>query len=197
VVTARAEGCHVQAFDLLLRDTVEVDVDAVVLAAGLVPREPDTSQLREMLKVPCGSDGFFMERHPKLGPVETTTEGIFLAGCAQGPKGVGDSLAQAAAAAAKAAILLSRDKVMLEPTTCTVIEERCRACGTCVRICQFHAPELHEVAPGVQVARINEALCKGCGTCASWCPSQAIKARHFTDDQIESMLEAMLLEEVV
>ncbi|MBC7188420.1 MAG: CoB--CoM heterodisulfide reductase iron-sulfur subunit A family protein [Calditrichaeota bacterium] len=195
-VKPQTAGCHVCAYDALLRDTVEVDVDAVVLAAGLVPREPDTSQFREMLKVPCGPDGFVMERHPKLGPVETTSEGIFVAGCVQGPKGVGDALAQAAAAAAKAAILLSRDKVSLEATTCTVIEERCRACGTCVKICQFHAPELHEVAPGVRVARINEALCKGCGTCASWCPSEAIKARHFTDEQIEAMLEAMLLEEV-
>lgn len=195
-VVPLAQGCHVRAFDAMLRDTVETDVDLVVLAAGLVPREPDTSKFREMLKVPCGPDGFVLERHPKLGPVETTSEGIFVAGCVQGPKGVGDALSQAAAAAAKASILMSRDQVSLDATTCTVLEERCRACGTCVSICQFHAPELYVLPSGARVARINEALCKGCGTCASWCPSDAIKARHFTDAQIEAMLEAMLLEEV-
>ncbi len=191
-----SHGCRVRAFDAMLRDTVEAEVDLVVLAAGLVPREPDTSQFREMLKVPCGPDGFVLERHPKLGPVETTSEGVFVAGCVQGPKGVGDALAQAAAAAAKASILMSRHQVSLEPTTCTVVEERCRACGTCVAICQFHAPELHELPSGARVARINEALCKGCGTCASWCPSDAIRARHFTDEQIEAMIEAMLVGEV-
>ncbi|MGQ9852808.1 MAG: FAD-dependent oxidoreductase [Candidatus Oleimicrobiaceae bacterium] len=195
-VTPLAEGCLVRAYDTMLRDTLEVDVDAVVLAVGLVPRAPDTDCFRQLLKVPCGPDGFLMERHPKLGPVETTTEGIFLAGCVQGPKGVADSLAQAAAAAAKAAVLLSREKISLEAATCTVIEERCRACGTCVTVCQFHAPALYERPSGGQVARINQALCKGCGTCASWCPSGAIKAQHFTDEQIEAMLEAMLLEEV-
>lgn len=195
-VSPLAEGCLVRAYDSMLRDTVEVEVHAVVLAVGLVPRATDTKHFRELLKVPCGPDGFMMERHPKLGPVETTTEGIFLAGCVQGPKGVADSLAQAAAAAAKAAVLLSREKISLEAATCTVIEERCRACGTCVTVCQFHAPALYELPSGGRVARINQALCKGCGTCASWCPSGAIKAQHFTDEQIEAMLEAMLLEEV-
>ena len=184
----------VEALDSMLGEKVEVEVDAVVLAAGMVPREPDMTRLQEMLKVPRSPDRFFMERHPKLGPVETTTEGIFLAGCIQGPKDLADTMAQAAAAAGKATTLVCKETIALEPTVCEVDEMLCRGCGKCVAICQFNAPELVERSPGIFVSKINEALCKGCGTCAAWCPTEAISAKHFTDRQITSMIESLLQE---
>ena len=189
----RAE--KVEILELALNRTLETDVDYVVLAAGMVPNEQSTAKLHEILKVPRGADGFFMERHAKLGPVETTTEGVFLAGCVSGPNDIADSIAQGSAAAAKVASFIARDTVALEPTTCVVDQALCRACGRCVEICEYHAPSLVEVAPGLKAAQINQALCKGCGTCASWCPTGAISALHFTDEQIDSMMEALLARE--
>jgi heterodisulfide reductase subunit A len=186
----------VDILELALNRILEIDVDHVVLAAGMVPNEQSTAKLHDILKVPRGIDGFFMERHAKLGPVETTTEGVFLAGCVSGPKDIADSIAQGSAAAAKVAAIISRDTVSLDPTTCIVDQSLCRACGQCVEICQFHAPSLVEIVSGLKVAQINPALCKGCGTCASWCPTGAIIAVHFTEDQINSMMEALLVSEV-
>jgi heterodisulfide reductase subunit A len=186
----RARRLEIQ--ELALDRTLEIDVDCVVLAAGMVPNEKSTTRLQDILKVPRGADGFFMELHSKLGPVETTTEGVFVAGCVSGPKDIADSIAQGAAAAAKAAAIVAHETVPIEPTTCVVQEELCRACGKCVEICDFHAPAIVEVSPGVRVARINQALCKGCGTCASWCPTGAIVSLHFTDEQINSMMDALL-----
>ena len=183
---------RVEILELALNRSLEIDVDHVILAAGMVPNEQSTAKLQSLLKVPRGTDGFFMERHAKLGPVETTTEGVFLAGCIGGPKDIADSIAQGCAAAAKAASIIALDTVELEPTTCIVNQALCRACGQCVDICQYHAPSLTNVASGLKAAQINPALCKGCGTCASWCPTGAVVALHFTDDQLNSMMEALL-----
>jgi len=176
----------------LLKTEVEIPADLVILSVGMVPKEKDFANLQELLKVPRGLDGFFMERHSKLGPVETNTEGIFICGCAQSPKLIPEAIGQALAAAGKAAILASKDKISLAPIICQVEPVLCRGCGTCVRICEFHAPLLEE-KDGVYIAKINEALCKGCGTCAALCPTSAIVAHHFTDEQIEEMVESCLL----
>ena len=177
----------------LLKTEVEIPADLVILSVGMVPKEKDFAYLQELLKTPRGLDGFFMERHSKLGPVETNTEGIFICGCAQSPKLIPEAIGQAIGAAGKAAILASKDKITLAPIVCQVVEpELCRGCGTCVKICEFHAPSLEE-KDGLYIARINEALCKGCGTCAALCPTGAIVARHFTDEQIEEMVESCLL----
>ena len=189
-VDRRAE--KVELMELALGRKLEIKVDFVVLAAGMVPNEASSESIHDLLKIPRAGDGFFMERHAKLGPVETTTEGVFLAGCVGGPRDISDSIAQGAAAAAKAISIISRDTVALDPTTCEVEQSLCRACGQCVEICQYHAPSLVDIAPGMKAAKINQALCKGCGTCASWCPTGAIAALHFTDDQIDSMMEALL-----
>jgi heterodisulfide reductase subunit A len=183
----------IKAYTEAIDEEVEADVDIVILAVGLSPYKESYAKLKEIMKVPTGSDGFFMERHPKLGPVETNTEGIFVCGCAQGPKDLTDAVAQASGAAGKAATLLANDTVLLDPTTCVVNTDLCRDCGTCIEICDYHAPGRVMVAPGLYAAEINEALCKGCGTCAAMCPTGAIKARHFTDSQIESMMKAFLL----
>ncbi len=182
----------VEILELALQRILQIDIDYVVLAAGMVPNEATPAKIQDILKVPRGADGFFMERHAKLGPVETTTEGVFVAGCASGPKDIADSIAQGSAAAAKVASIISKETVALEPTTCTVDQSLCRACGQCVEICDFHAPSLVELATGMRAAKINQALCKGCGTCASWCPTGAVVALHFTDKQIDSMMEALL-----
>ena len=187
-----AQGCRIRAKESLAGERVELDADMVVLAAALVPGKAGTEKIRDMLKVPCSPDGFIMERHPKLGPVETLVEGVYACGTVSGPKGIGDSVAGANAAAAKAAQVVTGEAIELSPTTCIVLEEKCRGCGLCVSICEFHAPELVASESGVRVARINEAMCKGCGTCAAWCPTDAIVAKHFTDHQIEAMLDAML-----
>jgi heterodisulfide reductase subunit A len=192
VVGHDRQAQKVEIMELALKRKLEIPVDFVVLAAGMVPNEATTATLQDILKIPRGGDGFFMERHAKLGPVETTTEGVFLAGCVGGPRDISDSIAQGAATAAKVASIVSRDTVALDPTTCVVEQSLCRACGECVEICQYHAPALIDIAPGMKAAEINQALCKGCGTCASWCPTGAIQALHFTDDQIDSMMEAML-----
>jgi heterodisulfide reductase subunit A2 len=185
---ARAEA--VRCYDELLGRQLEVRTDLVVLSVGMRPRQPETDVFHELLKASVGLDGFFLERHPELAPVETAVEGVFLAGTVQGPKDIVDTVAQASAAAAKASVLLAHDQVRLDPAVAEVNPERCRGCGECVSICQFQAPRLVETAPGLWAAAINPSLCKGCGTCASWCPSGAITARHFSDGQISAMIDA-------
>jgi heterodisulfide reductase subunit A len=187
---------QVRFHENLLNEDMDIEADAVVLSVALRPNDAEFQRFREMLKIPRSPDGFMMERHPKLGPVETQTAGIFLAGTLQGPKDTGDAMSQASATAAKAGEIVCRDEIELEATTAAVMEDSCRACGMCVSICEYHAPSLVEVSPGAYVARINEALCKGCGTCAAWCPVQAIHCKHFTDQQIHAMLESMLTEGV-
>ncbi len=171
---------------------VELPADVVVLSLGMVPRKTETSALVDLLKVPVGSDGFLLERHPKFGPVETNTEGIFLCGCAQSPKDIGDSIAQASAVASKIGAILARDTITLEPVTSVVNDRLCRACGQCVEVCEFQALEVQELPDGRRAAVVNEALCKGCGTCAVACPNGAISIRHFTDEMIGTMIEAYL-----
>ena len=190
---ARAVRCY----DDLLGRKLEVASDLVVLSVGMRARQPETAAFHEMLKASLGLDGFFLERHPELAPVETAIEGVLLAGTVQGPKDIVDTVAQASAAAAKASVFLAFDRVKLDPAVAEVDEHRCRGCGDCASICEFHAPQMVEVAPGVQVARINPSLCKGCGTCASWCPSGAITARHFTDQQMNAMIDAFFADDQV
>ncbi len=182
----------VRCFDDLLGRRLEVPAELVVLSVGMRPRQPETAKFHDLLKMSLGLDGFFLERHPELAPVETAVEGVFLAGTVQGPKDIVDSVAQASAAAAKASVFLAYDTVRLDPAVSVVDETRCRGCGQCVELCQFHAPELIEIAPEVWVSSINASLCKGCGTCASWCPSGAITSQHFTDSQVTAMIDAFL-----
>lgn len=189
------KAAFIESRDVLLGQPIELAVDAVVLAVGLVPKEPDASLLATLLKLPRSEDGFFMERQAALGPVESTSRGVFLCGTVLGPREVLESMAQASAAAAKAASLLSRPSVKLEPSVAVVDPELCRSCGTCVEVCSFHAPSLVE-RNGTIVSSINPALCQGCGTCAVWCPTGAIEPQHFTRSQILASLDALLMEEV-
>ncbi|MBU1072505.1 FAD-dependent oxidoreductase [bacterium] len=193
VVGTKTIAKGVVARDVMLGRDIEAPADLVVLAVGMIPDAEVVPRLREILKIPLGPDGFFMERHPELGPVETVIDGVFVCGSAVGAKPISDSLNEAAAAAGKAGQIMSRTKLALEPTLAEVDPLRCRGCGTCLEICEFNAPSLAPGELGVPVATINKASCKGCGTCVAWCPGGAITARHFTDPQIEAMMESLLL----
>jgi len=136
-----------------------------------------------------GKDGFFIEKHPKLDPVATMTAGIFIAGCAQGPRDIPDSVAQGSAAAARVLTFIRQGEIEVEAATALVDEMMCVGCTQCIQTCPYKAIEFLEDR---KVAHVVEALCKGCGTCASTCPSKAITLRHFTDRQLlAEMLGAM------
>jgi len=176
--------------DTLLGGIIRVPVDMVILCPALEPRS-DAEDVAKLCTINRRADGFFMERHVKLDPVATATEGVFIAGCCEGPKDIPDTVAQASAAAAKALSAISRGRVVIEPTTAQVNEVLCQACGRCEEICDFHAPRVIS-KDGLRVSSIDAALCKGCGACAVVCPTGAMSVRHSTREQINGMVEALL-----
>ena len=178
----------VTAEDTLLGQLLEIEVDMVVLANAVVPAE-STSKIKTLLTLSNSPDGFLLEAHPKLNPMSTTTDGVFLAGMCQAPRDIPDVVAHAAAAAAAASIPIHKGSVTLEPIFAIVDQEHCGGCATCIGLCPYGATELNQV-DGKLVASVNEAKCKGCGTCGSACPSGAIKMQHFTNEQIMSEIEA-------
>jgi heterodisulfide reductase subunit A len=192
VTGSARRAARVLARDLMLGRNIEVPAELVILAVGLVPDPEVVPRLRDILKIPVGADGFLLERHPELAPVETVIDGVYVCGSVVGAKAISDALAEAGAAAGKAAQAMARRSLALSPEVAEVDPQRCRGCGTCLDICEFNAPTLVSGALGVPVAAINQASCKGCGTCVAWCPSGAITARHFTDSQIDSMLVSFL-----
>jgi heterodisulfide reductase subunit A len=182
----------IQAEDTLIGRILKVPVDMVVLSVGLEP-QADAQNVRRMFNMSCGTEGFFLERHPKLAPVSTFTDGIFLAGCCQGPKDIPDSVAQAGAAAAEAYALIDKGHVEQEPNTAHIEESECSGCKSCIPLCPYTAIAFE---PEKKKAVINEALCKGCGTCVASCPSGSIKQNLFEDEQIFSEIEGLLADDV-
>jgi heterodisulfide reductase subunit A len=176
------------AEDTLLGQPIELEADLVVLAVGMEPRD-SAGEISQLLKLPRSDDGFFLEAHPKLRPVDTAMDGVFLAGCCQGPKDIPDTVAQAKAAAASALIPLVRGSVPMESATAVVSEELCAGCGMCVDVCPYDAPALD---PLWGVSRINPVLCKACGACAVTCPSKAILLQHFTAEQVLAQVDALV-----
>jgi len=174
--------------DTLAGRVRRIPVDMVILSCAIEP-QADAEEVGRLFGVSRSADGFFLERHPKLDPVATTTDGVFIAGCCQGPKDIPDTVAQASAAAARALANAVRGTVEIEPTTAVVDEEICGGCRTCNPLCPFGAISFVEEA---RVSRVNEALCKGCGVCAAACPSGAISARHFTTQQLLAEIEGAL-----
>jgi len=162
----------------------ELRADLVVLATAVIPRG-DAARLARMLKLGRKSSGFFLEAHPKLRPVETLTEGIFIAGCCQSPKDIQDTVAQASAAASAALKLLFAGKCGIEATTAVLDERKCISCGLCVASCPFGAISLAD-------KRIEEVLCKGCGSCVATCPTGAIEALHFKNEQIAVQIKNLI-----
>ncbi len=174
--------------DTLVRRKRRLAVDMVVMSCALEPRA-DTEQLARILSLSRKADGFFLEKHPKLDPVATTTDGIYVVGCCQSPKDIPDTVAQASAAAARALALISKGKVEIEAAIASIDEEHCAGCKICIDMCPYKAISFDEEK---KVSRVNEALCKGCGTCVAACPSGAIKGRHFTTEEILAEIEGVL-----
>ncbi len=185
------KGVMIRAEETLLNKITEREFDLVVLSTGLVPSE-GTKRIAKTLSLTVSPDGFLAEAHPKLRPVDTAMDGIYLAGCCQSPKDIPDSVAQAKAAASSAAQPMATKKVRIEPLTVTIDEEVCVGCGLCVELCPYGAPELAQGEKGGMKAHIIEALCHGCGTCAASCPQKAITAKQFTDEQISAEIASAL-----
>jgi heterodisulfide reductase subunit A len=176
---------------------IELPVDAIVLATPYRSIEK-TKELAMQLKVPVTHDGFFLEAHVKLRPVDFATEGIFLAGGAQWPKSLEDSVMQGLAASSRVTGLLSKGYVEVEGITANVDEEICIGCGKCEEVCPYKAIEMNTVERVIdnervllQKAHVIEAMCKGCGTCVATCPSHAIDQKHFKTKQISGMIKAL------
>ena len=204
-VVAKAESGSEHPVTVTVKDSltfgeeVEVPVDLVVLAVGMEPRKID--DLVGMLKLPVGSDGYLLEVHPKLRPVEVAVNGVLLSGTSQGPKDITESTASASAAAVKAATILSKGYVDLDPYVAEVITDKCDGCGECLAACDYEgALVLRDAAPGAAghaVAEINGALCKGCGACVAVCPKEAIELKGWTVDQYDAMVDAILGDDLV
>jgi heterodisulfide reductase subunit A len=183
-------GLVVRAQDAYTGQQIALAVDMVILGVGIEPRA-DSGEIARLFGIGCGDAGFFTERHPKLAPVETACDGIYIAGACQGPKDIPDSVAQAGAAAAVALGMIDLGRVELEPITAYIDEEVCSGCRTCIGLCPYTAIEFVAVN-GKGTSRVNEALCKGCGTCVSACPSSAATQRGYVDRQIVAEIEGAL-----
>ncbi|UCH36809.1 MAG: 4Fe-4S dicluster domain-containing protein [Armatimonadota bacterium] len=176
--------------DTLLGEVRRIPVDMVILATGLVPRK-DAAEVGRRFSVGRSKDGFFLEQHPKLAPISTASDGIFLAGACQGPKDIPDSVAQGAAAAGAALSLSGAGVIHLEPITSAIDDKVCGGCKICISVCPYGAITFDDEN---KVSVVTEALCKGCGSCASGCPSGAARQRHFADNQILAEIAGALME---
>ena len=189
-ITQTPEGkLQVMAFDALSGTEAKFVADWVVLSTPLIPSK-DEIMLARMLKIPIATDGFLMEAHLKLRPVDTNVDGVFIAGTVSGPKDVSESIISGEAAAARAAILMGNKKVKTEAITAVVDEDLCIGCGLCEEICPYGAPKIEEGK-----SKILEILCRGCGSCAAECPKRAITMRHYGDDQILAQVKALFITE--
>lgn len=184
-------GYIVRGADTLLGQQVEVDADLVVLAVGIEGAH-GAGHLAETLRISYDKYGFFMERHVKLGPVETNTAGVYLAGVCQGAKDIPASVAQGSAAAAKALALFSKPKLENDPQVSVVDIKRCVGCGKCIKVCPYQAIK-ETVIRGETKAEVVETVCQGCGLCTATCPQGAIQVAHFTDNQILAEVNALCL----
>ncbi|KPK47296.1 MAG: disulfide reductase [Dehalococcoidia bacterium SM23_28_2] len=174
--------------DTLLGRMLRIPVDMVILCPAMVARA-DADEVARRFLINRGADGFFLERHPKLEPVATASDGVFVVGCAQGPKDIPDTVAQASAGAAEALSLIDRGTVEIEAATAVVDEEMCSGCKICLALCPYNAITFDEEK---KLANVNDILCKGCGVCVAACPSAAITGRHFTDKQIFAEIDGLL-----
>jgi len=178
----------VVAEDTLLGELVELEVEMVILSLGLIPRK-EGDIIGKLLALSRSEDGFFLESHPKLKPVDTAVGGVFLAGCAEGPKDIKDSVTQASAAAARANILMAKGKISVEALTPSIKEEICKACGLCARVCPYHAIVWSK--EDRRPPEVIKAACMGCGACGAECPSDAIYMNHFPDETIYAQIDAL------
>jgi heterodisulfide reductase subunit A2 len=193
-VTTTNGTLQIRVRDELLNQAVTLSPDLLVLSQAIVPAV-GSRELAELFKFSCTLDGFFLEAHVKLQPVDFPAEGIFLAGTAHYPKGIDETIAQAGAAAARAARILSRDHLEVGGVVARVDPAKCTGCLTCVRVCPFNAvtinPALTGVGDIIGAAEVTAAACRGCGLCPAECPAKAIQLQHFTDEQVLAKEEAL------
>ena len=178
----------VQVADTLIGKQRRLPVDMVILSPAIEARH-DSKEISLRFGMGCDFEGFFVERHPKLDPVATMTDGIFIAGACQGPKDVPATVSQGAAAAARVSSLISQGTVMMEPIRASIVAESCSGCKICNNLCPYNAIVFHD---DTNVSEVITALCQGCGTCVAACPSAAINGAHFTNDQVMAQLEGLL-----
>jgi heterodisulfide reductase subunit A len=179
----------IQVEDTLVGKQRRIPVDMVILSSGLQPRH-DAKEVGKLFGISCSMDGWFTEKHPKLDPVATMTEGVYIVGCAQGPKDIPSSVAQGAAASARVLDKILQREVALEPIKASVDHEKCSGCKICNGMCPFNAIAFIE---DDKVSYINPALCQGCGTCVAACPAGAISGTGFSDEQIMAQIDGLLL----
>ncbi len=184
------DNLYVKVRDPILDEQIEFKADLVVLSAGVVPGQTNI-ETAQLLKVPLNEDGFFLEAHMKLRPVDFATDGVFICGLAHAPKNLEESIAQAIAAADRAGIMLSQEALEVLPAIAWIDENKCIGCGICEKMCAYQAHVLKKTERGIR-SEIIAASCKGCGSCASSCPQQAIVMRHYTNEQITAQIEALV-----
>jgi heterodisulfide reductase subunit A len=180
----------IQAEDTLIGKQRRIPVDMVILSAALEPRR-DFKETGKLFGLSCSSAGWLIERHPKLDPVATVTDGVFIAGCVSGPKDIPSSVVQGAAAAARVIGRIQKGEIELEPVRASVVAERCSGCRICNTLCPFQAITFDEAE---SVTEINAALCQGCGTCVAACPAGAIVGTGFSNEQVLSQIDGLLVD---
>jgi heterodisulfide reductase subunit A-like polyferredoxin len=185
-VSSENGGLSILFKDQVLQRDLKLQADLLVLSAGMRPS--DTEELSGIIKLARNPDGYFMEAHVKLRPVDMANEGIYVCGTAHGPKLISETVAQAMAASSRAATFLSQSEITLSAVTAKVDQERCASCLICVRACPFGVPRINKDG----VSEIDEALCRGCGICAAECPAKAIELSWYEDDQVMSKVNALL-----
>jgi len=174
--------------DTLTKKYREIPVDMVILCNAIEP-QPDSEKIRRSFSLSLSPDGFFLEKHPKLDPTATANDGIYIAGCCQGPKDIPDTVAQASSAAARILAYIAKGEVEIEPIQAYIEPELCAGCRLCNNLCPYGAISFDEEE---NISKVNEALCKGCGTCVAACASSAATAKHFSDKQIFAEIEGIL-----
>ena len=196
-IHAASDGSlYFDVYDKGTNKLLQIRADLVVLGAGIVPNS-DLADISAMFHASRGADGFLLEAHPKLRPLESATAGVFLAGTCQGPKDIPDTVAQASGAAAKALDLLSQGEIELEPLRAIVDEDLCSGCRICASVCPFLAIEMKtDIVEGKEKSRaeVIEAVCQGCGLCSSTCPTGAIKIQQYNNKQVMTQVDAALAE---
>ncbi|MFX0177024.1 MAG: FAD-dependent oxidoreductase [Candidatus Hodarchaeota archaeon] len=200
IIKKKGAAYQIKVFDTNLQEEIEFQTDLIILATPMIPAD-NLDELAKMLKVPLDKNGFFLEAHVKLRPLDFATDGIFLCGCAQWPKNIQDTIAQANGAAGRASRFLSSKEIKTSGLISEVNPDKCIGCGKCVETCPYNAIELldttmnfEELNLNIKQSFINSALCKGCGTCAATCPVGAISVKHYDFDQISVMIDSYLLE---
>ena len=191
VVTSTDSGLEVSIMDAVLNRDLLLRPDIIVLSATVVP-DPNNTNLAKLLKVPLGKEGFFLEGHVKLRPLDFATDGIFVCGMAHSPKFIDETISQACGAVSRACTIMSKEEIEASGVVSSVNEDICRGCGTCEGICPYGAITVDMSDPTDLIAKVNEILCKGCGSCSASCPEHAIAMKHFSNEQIMAQIKALM-----